>query len=717
MIEVPARKFSDVPVRTISSDAPTAVGGPAPRQGSGAVHAHAGAPALDPGSILAQRYQILQILGVGGMGAVYQARDLELNRTVALKVIRPDLAGNQSILDRFKQELILATQVTHKNVIRIYDLGESEGMKFITMEFVEGQDLRSLIHQRAKLPPAEAVEIMRQACRALEAAHAVGVIHRDLKPQNIMRDIHGRVVVMDFGLARTLGGDGMTQSGALVGTMEYMSPEQALAKELDQRSDIFSLGVIFYELLSGKIPFQADSALASLIKRTQERVVPVSDLDQTIPAPLSEIVSRCLDRDLAARYQSASDLLADLDAWQGHRPISQASIIAQAGISRAGTTQAGTGATAPVPQAAARRKLRWIAGSGIAAILVALAIGAYFVLRHPASGTGAAGQPAPAASAVTLAILPLHNASGDPKLDWLGAYLADALSTDIGQSSSLRTLSSDRVRQALSDLQVDSGATIDSSILRQFVDLTKTGVAISGQYAKLGDQIRIDATVQDIQRGRTVAVKAIAANEQGLPAAIDTLADAIRKGLDFSSDQINTLKAQAFRPSSPSLEAIRDYDQGLELLRNGKNLDASQALQAAVNADPQFGLAFSALAETQAALGHQSDAEQSSRRAAELADPGNLPLLERSLITASRASILGDKAKAIGIYKTLEQAMPGNVDVQYALGTLYSDTGTTTRRGRSSRRCSRRTRKMCWRCGNRGRSRSRAGIRRRRWSR
>ena len=303
-------------------------GATTPKPGSGQINIYTGAPILETGSVIGGRYQILNILGVGGMGAVYQALDIELNRTIALKVIRPDLAGNQSIIDRFKQELILATQVTHKNVIRIYDLGEADGMKFITMEFVEGQDLRSLIHERTKLPPDEAIEIMRQVCRALEAAHTVGVIHRDLKPQNIMRDNNGRIVVMDFGLARTLGGDGMTQSGALVGTMEYMSPEQALARELDQRSDIFSLGVIFYELLSGAIPFRADSALASLIKRTQERVVPVSDLDDTIPAPVSAIVSRCLERDVDARYQSAADLLADLDAWQGKRPISEAPVAA-----------------------------------------------------------------------------------------------------------------------------------------------------------------------------------------------------------------------------------------------------------------------------------------------------------------------------------------------------------------------------------------------------
>ena len=205
---------------------------------------------LAAGTILAQRYEIVQTLGEGGMGAVYKARDTALNRMVALKVIRPDLASNPAIIERFKQELLLAHQVTHKNVIRIYDLGESEGLKFITMEFIEGDDLRSLINQKQKLTPAEATEIMEQVCRALDAAHSAGIIHRDLKPQNIMRDKTGRILVMDFGLARTLEGDGMTQTGALVGTMDYMSPEQALGKDLDQRSDLFALGLKFCQYLS-----------------------------------------------------------------------------------------------------------------------------------------------------------------------------------------------------------------------------------------------------------------------------------------------------------------------------------------------------------------------------------------------------------------------------------------------------------------------------------
>src|SRR5208337_2440746 len=282
---------------------------------------------LQPGDLFGGRYEILQLLGEGGMGSVYKAADREVERTVALKLIRPDLASNPAILARFKQELLTAHQVTHKNVIRIYDLAEAEGVKFITMEFVEGDDLRRVLLDRGKLLPEEAVEIIRQVCLALDAAHAVGIIHRDLKPQNIMRDKNGRILVMDFGLARSVDSGGMTQTGALLGTIEYMSPEQSMGKKLDQRSALFAVGLIFYELLSGKTPFKAETAMASLLLRNQERAVPVRELEESIPPSLSDIVSKCLERDLTLRYQTASEILADLDAWQGKRPVSASMIV------------------------------------------------------------------------------------------------------------------------------------------------------------------------------------------------------------------------------------------------------------------------------------------------------------------------------------------------------------------------------------------------------
>jgi tetratricopeptide (TPR) repeat protein/predicted Ser/Thr protein kinase len=612
---------------------------------------------LTSGHLLAQRYEVLSLLGEGGMGAVYKARDVELGRMVALKVIRPDLARNRAILDRFKQELILATQVTHRNVVRIYDLGEAEGIKFITMEYVEGEDLAAVIHQRAKLPPRQAVNIIEQVCRALEAAHSVGVIHRDLKPQNIMLEKGtGRLLVMDFGLAKTLEGDRMTQTGAMVGTMEYMSPEQALAGNLDQRSDIFSLGLIFYELLTGQTPFRADSALASLIKRTQERVVPVSEFDKSIPPELSQIVSRSLERDVALRYQSAAELLADLELWAG---TGKSGIIAAR--------------LKPGPRRWADENKRLVAGA-VGLVLLLIATLTYFLVRPRSASVPQAKQEAQAAKARSLAILPFRNSSGDPKDDWIGSSVADMLSTDIGQSAHLHTVPTDRLHQVLSDLHIGPDAAVDPDMLRRVAQFSSADVLVSGQYARFGDQIVIDATIRDMAHDQAVPVKAQALVKD-LPTAIDSLADSVRKNLALSADVVEELKAHSFKPNTKSVEALREYDQGSVLTRAGKYLDALKHLQAATNQDPQFALAFSKLADAQSQLGFQSDAEQSSIRATDLANNQNLPLPEKYLISAGNARIMKDNKKALEAYENLSKSSPGDVDVQYELGNLYLQNG------------------------------------------
>jgi serine/threonine protein kinase/tetratricopeptide (TPR) repeat protein/TolB-like protein len=231
---------------------------------------------------------------------------------VALKVIRPELAGHPDILRRFKQELILARQVTHKNVVRIFDLGTADGRKFITMDFIEGNDLKGIINERGKLPAAEAVPIAQQICLGLEAAHVEGVVHRDLKPQNIMVDDAGRVWLMDFGLARSMELAGLTRTGVLMGTPDYMSPEQARAEKVDARSDLFSLGIIFFEMLTGRLPFQADTLMAKLLQRVQQRAVAVTEIDPTIPAQVSAVVSKCLEPDVTKRYQTVREILDDL---------------------------------------------------------------------------------------------------------------------------------------------------------------------------------------------------------------------------------------------------------------------------------------------------------------------------------------------------------------------------------------------------------------------
>jgi serine/threonine protein kinase/tetratricopeptide (TPR) repeat protein len=604
---------------------------------------------LQPGMLLAQRYEIVQILGQGGMGAVYKATDLELNRTVALKVIRPDLARDKAIVDRFKQELLLAHQVTHRNVIRIYDLSEADGMKFITMEYVEGENLLTLIHQKKKFSPEEAVEIMQQVCRALEAAHSVDVIHRDLKPQNIMRDKTGRILVMDFGLARTLEGDGMTQSGALVGTMEYMSPEQALGKPLDQRSDIFALGLIFYEMLTGQMPFKADSTIASLIRRTQERVTPVSDHDNTIPRSVSEIVTKCLERDLDLRYKTAAELFADLETWQGKRAGATLSFEPKIGP---------WGRTIPWPSITA----------GL--IVVILAISGYrfrdkLFQPSPAQTT--------AAPAVSLAILPFRNASGDPTLDWLGSSLAEMLSTDVGQSSQLRTVSPNRLHQIFADLRISSTTELDPTVIRRVADFSTADRVVWGQYAKFGDQIRIDATLQDIKNGRTVPLKADVPSEKEIPGAIDRLADSIRQKLALPENVLKELKASSFQTTSTSVAALRDYNRGLGLQRDGKNLEAQKQFEAATKADPTFALAFSKLAQTYSSLGYDSEAEQSAQKAVLLSR--DLPTAEKYLISAVHSQVTKNYPEAIKAYENLAKASPDNSDVESALANLYKDSG------------------------------------------
>ena len=615
--------------------------GPAPVQ--------TGAPVLQTGDVLGGRYEILQLLGEGGMGAVYKAMDRELNRPVALKLIRPQLAANPSILARFKQELLLAHQVTHKNVIRIYDLGDADGVKFITMEFVEGVDLRALIQEKKKFSPEEAVQITEQICRALEATHNVGVIHRDLKPQNIMRDQSGRILLMDFGLARTVEGDGMTQSGALVGTMEYMSPEQALAKDLDQRSDLFTLGLILYELLTGRAPYGAESAVASLIKRTQERAIPVSDHDGTIPRPLSNIVSKCLERDPKMRYQNAAELLHDLDAYSGKGAA--ANLRFQPAVEPWGRT------------------IPWPLVAGIVTVLVLAIVG--YVFRAPLFTPSA--KKAAAAQALSLAVIPFQNKSGDVTWDWLGPSLADMLSTDVGQSAHLRAVSSDRVQQVFHDLRIAPNSIVDSSTLGRVAEFTNADTLVWGQYTKLGDQIRIDATLQDLKHNRTIQVKTEAVNQQDLSAAVDRLAAMIRQNLALSPDLVKELQAQSFKPTSTSVDALRDYNQGLQLLRQGNNLEAKKQFEASTKEDPQFAVAYSRLGEALSDLGYEVDAEQASRHAVDLSQ--NLPLAQKYFIEASLARITKDNQKALTAYENLAKSFPDNLDVQFALGSLYEDAG------------------------------------------
>ena len=603
---------------------------------------------LQTGSLLGGRYEILDRLGGGGMGTVYKARDREVDRVVAVKVIRADLANDSDILSRFKQELILARKVTHKNVIRIFDLGRASGMRFITMEYIEGQDLRSFVKKEGRPTPQAAVEIILQVCNALEAAHSEGIVHRDLKPPNIMIDAQKRAYVMDFGIARSVGSEGLTMTGALIGTPDYMSPEQVRGEDIDCRSDIFSLGIIFYELLTGKMPYRGETVQKAMYKRTVERAAPVVTEEPSVPAYLSDVVSKCLEIEREKRYQSVSEIATDLRTWQSGEADRASSVVERW-----------------LRHLAANRVVR-LAAAGI----LALGIGAYAVRRLAMSSP----EKTPAAKpAIALAVVPFRNASGDPALDWLGSSLGDMLSVGIGQSSTMRTIPEARVSQVYTDLRLTPGTNLDPSTLDRIAQFTNADLVVYGQYAKFGDQIRIDATLLDRKNARSIPLKAEAANEKDVLKTVDQLAKEIRDNLALSSSAVAELQATAFTPSSQSVPALRDYNEGLKLQRAGKSLEARDAFQSAVTDDPNFALAYSGLAQAFASLGHDDQAQSYSLKAVNLSE--SLPQPERNLINARHAKIMKDYPKAIAAYENLVKSSPGDTTYLFQLADLYENAG------------------------------------------
>ena len=365
-----AQRVGDVETILPAPSAPTAGGGPT---------------RLAPGQTFGQRYQVIRLLGAGGMGAVYHVWDSELNLPLALKVIRPDPnpQATQELERRFKRELVLARQVTHTNVIRIHDLGEFDGIKYITMPFVPGTDLARLLKTDGKLPPMRALAFARQIAAGLRAAHEVGVVHRDLKPANILIGEEDKAIITDFGIARsTESGTIATAAGAIVGTLAYMAPEQALGKPVDQRADIYAFGLIVSEMLvSRRAPSQGDTALALLIERSRQAPPRLRTIDPSIPDGLDRIVARCLEPDPEARYQTTRELeaeLARLDA-EGHDrapvavpPVPPATVV-------------------PAPNPSSKLPLVAVA----AALVAALAGGSWYLMTPSPPPPSAAGNREP----------------------------------------------------------------------------------------------------------------------------------------------------------------------------------------------------------------------------------------------------------------------------------------------------------------------------------
>ena len=267
---------------------------------------------LAAGSIFAGRYQVIEGLGKGGMGRVYRVIDKKIDEEVALKFINPEIAVDRKVVERFRNELKIARKITHKNVCRMYDLGEDEKTLYITMEYVSGEDLSTLLKRLGKLPIEKAVSVAGQICEGLAEAHKLGIVHRDLTPRNIMIDRAGDAKIMDFGIARSAGAGVVTEIGNIIGTPSHMSPEQLDGRETDQRSDIYALGILFFEMVTGRAPFEGDTAFSVAIKHKMEKPPNPRDLNSSVPEDLSRLILKCLEKDREKRFLGAEELLIEL---------------------------------------------------------------------------------------------------------------------------------------------------------------------------------------------------------------------------------------------------------------------------------------------------------------------------------------------------------------------------------------------------------------------
>ena len=276
---------------------------------------------LNTGTILAGRYYIIEELGRGGMGRVYKVFDREIKEKVALKLLRPEIAADEKMTERFRNELKFARKIIHKNICRMYDFNKEDETMYITMEYVSGEDLKSSVTRMGPLSAGKTIFVAKQICEGLAEAHKLDVVHRDLKPQNIMIDRAGNIRIMDFGIARSIQAKGITATGMMIGTPEYMAPEQVEGKEIDQRTDIYSLGIILFELLTGIVPFEGDTPISVAIKHLNEKVPEPKTINPGIPEDMNKVVLKCLEKDRKKRYINVEELLSELEKMEKGAPI------------------------------------------------------------------------------------------------------------------------------------------------------------------------------------------------------------------------------------------------------------------------------------------------------------------------------------------------------------------------------------------------------------